>query len=83
MGLKQLKNDLYMYTLSSEGEMFIVAVYVDDHIVASKSSICIHKFLKNLSENFNIKDMGKLYYFLGVKVVYPGSGKNWTGQRKF
>ena len=66
MGLKQLKNNPCIYTLSSEREMFIVAVYVDDFIVASKSSTLVHKFLKNLSENFNIKDMGKLYYFLGV-----------------
>ena len=55
--------------------MFIVAVYFHDVIVASKYSTCVHKFLKNSSENFNIKDMGKPHYFLGVKVVYPESGK--------
>ena len=31
-------------------------------------------------ENFNIKDMWKLYYFLGVKIVYPESEKLWIGQ---
>ena len=75
MGLKQLKNDPCIYTLSSEVEMFIVAVYVDDFIVESKSSTCVHKFLKNLSENFNIEDIVKVHYFFGVKVVYPESGK--------
>ena len=49
-------------------------------IVASKSSTRIHKCLKNLSENFNIKDMSKLQYFLGVKVVYTESEKIWIGQ---
>ena len=24
--------------------------------------------------------MGKLHYFLGVKIAYPGSGKIWIGQ---
>ena len=76
MGLKQLKNDPCIYTQSSDGEMFIVAVYVDDLIFASKSSTCVHTFLKISSENFNIKDMGKLHKFLGVKVVYSESGKN-------
>ena len=51
--------------------MFIVTVYVDDLIVAS-----VHKFLKMLSK-FNIKDMSKLHYFLGV---YPESGKIGIGQ---
>ena len=37
---------------------------------------------KNLSENFNIKEMGKLRYFLRVEVVYPESGKIWIGQTK-
>ena len=60
--------------------MFIVAIPVDDLIVARKSSTCVHKFLKKLSENFNIKDMGKLHNFLGVKVVYLESGKIWIGQ---
>ena len=54
--------------------MFIVAIYVED-LVASKFSACVHKFLKNLFENFNIKDMGKLHYVLGAKVIYPESGK--------
>ena len=27
-----------------------------------------------------MKNMGKLHYFLGVKIVYPGSGKIWIGQ---
>ena len=81
MGLKQfLKNGLCIYILSSEGEMFIVAVYVDDLIVASKSSTYVHIFLKNLSENCNIKDMGKLHLLLGIKVVYPGSEKIWIGE---
>ena len=80
MSLKQLKNDPCIYTLSSEGEMFIIALNVTDLIVASKSSTPIHKFLKNLSENFNINNMEKLHYFLGVKIVYPESGKIWIGQ---
>ena len=55
LGLKQfLKNDPCIYTLSSEGNMFIVAVYVDELILESKSSTPVHKFLKYLSENFNI-----------------------------
>ena len=80
MHFKQLENDPYIYTLTSGGEIFIAAVYVDDIILASKSSTRIQEFVKSISESFNIKDMGKLHYFLGVKIAYPGSGKIWIGQ---
>ena len=73
-GSKAIKKMICAYIHYLQREIYIVAVYVDDLIVASKSSTRVHKFLKNLSENFNIKDMGKLYYFLGIKVVYPESG---------
>ena len=59
---------------------FIAAVYVDDIILASKSSTRIQEFIKSISESFDIKDMGKLHYFLGVKIAYPGSGKIWIRQ---
>ena len=72
---KQLENDPCIYTLTSGGEIFIAAVYVDD-ILASKSSTCIQEFIKSISES----GMGKLHYFLGVKIAYPGSGKIWIGQ---
>ena len=80
MHFKQLENDPCIYTLTSEGEIFIAAVYVDDIILARKSSIRIQEFIKSIPESFDIKDMGKLHYFLGVKIAYPGSGKIWIGQ---
>ena len=80
MGFKQLENDPCIYTLSSEGELFIVAIYVDDIILGSKSSEQIQDFIKRISQRFNVKDMGKLHYFLGVKVAYPVSEKIWIGQ---
>ena len=80
MDFKQLENDHCIYTQASGGEIFIAAVYVDDIILASKSSTRIQEFIKSISESFDIKDMGKLHYFLGVKIAYSGSGKIWIGQ---
>ena len=40
----------------------------------------IQEFVKSISESFDLNDMGKLHYFLGVKIVYPGSGKIRIGQ---
>ena len=80
MHFKHLENDPCTYTLTSRGEIFIATVYVDDIILASKSSTRIQEFIKSISESFDIKDMGKLHYFLGVKIAYPGPGKIWIGQ---
>ena len=77
---KLLDNDPCIDTLTSGGEIFIAAVYVDDIILASKSSTRIQEFIKSISESFDIRHMGKLYYFLGVKIAYPVSGKIWIGQ---
>ena len=60
----------------------MAAVYVHDIILTSKSSTRIQEFVKSISEIFNINDMGKLHYFLGVKIPYPGSGKIWIGQQQ-
>ena len=63
-------------TQFSEGETF----YVDDIILAWTSLTCIQEFIKTISKSFNIKNMGKLHHFLGVKITYPESGKIWIGQ---
>lgn len=43
-------------------------VYVDDIIVASSSQEAIDALLRDLKEDFAIKDLGELHYFLGIQV---------------
>lgn len=78
MGFVQTASDPCLY-ISSEGEMLIVAVYVDDILVAGKSEKQVAEVKKALAKQFKIKDMGKLHYFLGVKVVQDEAGV-WIGQ---
>jgi histone deacetylase 1/2 len=53
--------------------MFIL-VYVDDIIVASSSSKATSLLLKNLEEEFALKDLGELHYFLGIQVKREKEG---------
>ena len=62
--------------MASERKMLILAVYVDDIILAGKSEKRIADFKRELSEQFQVKDMGKLMYFLGVKVTKFGWSTN-------
>ena len=63
--------------------MFIVAVYVDDIILAGESSTRIPELIQKIAEKFKIKDMGKLHHFLGVKIVYLKKNKIWIGQQTY
>lgn len=81
MGLSQSTSDPCIYTSTSEGEFFIVGVYVDDIILAGRSDERMSRIKKALSEKFKLKDLGEMNHFLGVKVVQdPKEEVIWIGQ---
>jgi hypothetical protein len=49
-------------------------IYVVDIIVAWSSTIAIYALLKDLSDNFALKDLGYRYYFVGTKVKKVRNG---------
>ena len=80
MGFEQRPSDPCLY-VSKEGEMFIVAVYVDDILLACKDNTWMEQVKKIIGNYFKVKDMGDLSYFLGVKVVQnKQNGSIWIGQ---
>ena len=76
MGFKQTSGDPCLYVSSDqEGDVFIIAVYVDD-IEAKMKEV-----KKELSQTFKMKDLGPLHHFLGVTVIQDQStGNIWLGQ---
>ena len=82
MGFKQTSSDPCLYVQSdSEGVMFLVAVYVDDIILGGRSEAKMNAVKKELSHTFEMKDLGLLHHFLGVKVIQdPDTGTIWMGQ---
>ena len=80
MGFMQTVSDPCLY-IASEGELFIIGVYVDDIMLAGKSDRRLVEVKKALSKQFKLKDMGELYYFLGMKIIQNHkSGEVWNGQ---
>ena len=61
MGFKQTFGDPCLYL--SEGEIFFVAVYVDD-IIGGKGESKMNGVKKELSQRFKMKDLGPLHHFL-------------------
>ena len=85
MGFTQAPSDPCLYVESdSEGEMFIVAVYVDDIILGGKSESKLMEVKKELSKTFEMKDLGPLHHFLGVKIIQDSiTGTIWIGQQSY
>jgi hypothetical protein len=61
--------------------MFIL-IYVDAIIVASSKQEVVSALLKNLHEEFALKDLGNLHYFLGIEVNKTQNGILLT-QKKY
>ncbi|KAK3719576.1 hypothetical protein QZH41_006798 [Actinostola sp. cb2023] len=79
MGFVQTPSDPCIYVSDEDANPFIIAVYVDDIVLAGPSDEKIAEVKQNISERFEVKDMGELKYFLGVQVIQE-DGKVWIGQ---
>ncbi|WJX32266.1 hypothetical protein P8452_20610 [Trifolium repens] len=59
---------------TSEGNMILVCLYVDDILLTGSSEQEIAKFKKALMNEFEITDLGKMSYFLGMEFMYSEKG---------
>jgi Reverse transcriptase (RNA-dependent DNA polymerase) len=60
----------------------VVLVYVDDIIVTGNNQIEIDCVKKDLKQKFEIKDLGKLKYFLGIEITHSQK-RLFISQRKY
>lgn len=57
-----------MYTRREGDEFLVVAVYVDDLLITRSCVKNIMKFKQQMNKEFEMTDLGKLSYYLGIKV---------------
>lgn len=55
------------YKHSSKGKIVILIVYMHDIILTDSNEVELEKLKKNLIGIFEIEDLGKLKYFLGMR----------------
>ena len=80
IGFIQLRSDPCLY-VSSDKEPFIIAVYVDDILLAGQTDDRIAEVKKDLASRFDVKDTGEVHYFFGVKMIEDFKGGTvWIGQ---
>jgi len=79
MGFSQSKSDPCIY-VSGGDDTFYIGVYVDDMVLAGKDKAKMKKVKEELSAKFDIKDLGKLSYFLGILITQHQEKETWMGQ---
>ncbi|GMI89878.1 hypothetical protein HRI_002657100 [Hibiscus trionum] len=74
-GFKQSQGDHTLFVKhSSSGGVTILLVYVDDIIVTGNDSKGIINLKKCLIKEFEVKELGRLKYFLGIEVAHSQQG---------
>lgn len=81
-GFIQSKNDYSMFIKKTDSGMCIATVYVDDVILTGTDQLAIANLKSFLHQEFSIKDLGNLSFFLGIEVSHLPTGL-FLSQKKF
>lgn len=71
---------LFLFSIMQTLIFFLV--YVDDIVITASSQQAIDTLITTLGRTFPVKDLGRLYYFLGVEVDHTKTGL-LLSQRKY
>ena len=74
LGFASTYSDSSLFVKNVEAGIIILLVYVDDIIVTGSNIVEIQAVIQSLASEFEIKDLGKLHFFLGVQVSYSSDG---------
>eukprot|EP00253_Pinus_taeda_P030782 PITA_30782 len=81
MGFVKSDADLNLYYLVVENESLILVLYVDDLFLTGSSRL-IEDCKKNPATEFDMKDLGRMHYFLGLEVSQQ-KGEIFLGQGRY
>jgi hypothetical protein len=82
LGFKGCKSDTSLFILRSGSDITLFLIYVDDIIVTGSNSTSIAGLIAKLQEDFALKDLGPLNFFLGVEAHTTASGM-YLSQRSY
>ena len=74
LGAAPTNADPCVYQLRKEEDIILIAIYVDDIIIASRSVSGIEKLKASLAQEFDVKDLGEINYCLGIEFSRSGNG---------
>lgn len=77
IGYSASKIDNSFFFKVSTSSIVVLGVYVDDILLAFNDEHKIHSFKSFLDDQFKIKDLGSIHYFLGLEISSTSS--DFTG----
>ena len=82
VGFCRAHADHSLYVHESDAGIVVITIYVDDLIIVGDSAIEIDRVKCLLKQEFEMKDLGELRYFLGIEVIRTSKGI-WLSQRQY
>jgi Reverse transcriptase (RNA-dependent DNA polymerase) len=82
IGYKRSAADSSLFTLVTKRGIVVILIYVDDLVITGSDQIGINALKEHLRSEFDIKDLGKLRYFLGIEIARSHKGL-FMSQRKY
>jgi hypothetical protein len=74
LGFRATGSDASLFVFHRDGTTAYLVVYVDDIILTASSQQLLRHIVDQLSNEFAIKDLGDLLFFLGVQVTRTNDG---------
>ena len=74
LGFNQCSSDECLFVLRKGKNILFMAVYVDDLIMADNNNALREEVADALKEEYEMDDIGRLEWFLGIKVEYTKEG---------
>lgn len=83
LGFKSSHSDPSLFVKHEGSDIVILLLYVDDIILTGSSPQLVQTVIDDLGAVFDMKDMGRLAYFLGLQVSYDSTGGIFVHQTKY
>ncbi|KAM1340841.1 hypothetical protein ACFX2H_039173 [Malus domestica] len=83
IGFKSSLSDTSLFVKVDGGDIILLLLYVDDIILTGSNSVKIQSIIDDLAGVFDLKDMGRLTYFLGLHIQYRDDGSLFISQTKY
>lgn len=83
LGFVSSKCDPSLSTIKTSTYTIVMLVYVDDIIIIGSSQDHIRHIIHKLNDDFSLKQLGDLEYFLGIKVHHQSNGSLLLSQSKY
>ncbi len=81
-GFQTSDADFSLYVKKTDHGIVVIIIYVNDLIITGDSDVDISDLKKYLKQKFEMKDLGKLCYFLSIEVIHSPK-RIWLLQRQY